>query len=175
MRRETKKRLARLATAGVVVLGLAAPALADHFDWEAWLAGDPRPDLTAEDIHCPEGVEEEECVEVFNEVANELADSEHPENHGKYVSFVAHCIPGGPGKGQKMRQIAQASEDDQMDMAVKLCAESKLEASESETEDVEAEETEVEDESEEDEGHGKGKGKDKDKGKGKGRPAGVGR
>lgn len=142
------KRMLRLAVVGMVLFALAAPALAEHFDWNTFLTGEPDPTVavTAADAHveCPEEEVEEgngatetvaeevatetvsDCDKAVQEAAADLQAYDHPENHGKYVSFVAHCLKGMKGKGQVMRQIAHADEDEQQELAVRLCAEWKL-------------------------------------------------
>lgn len=135
IRRFTSSKTGRLALAGAVLLALSAPALADHLQLEDLEEGQ---EVTAEDLHveCPdpeEGQTEEEALEACDaavqETVQELVDYDHPENHGKYVSFLAHCVPGGTDKGTAMRQIAQASEEEQAELAVKLCSESKFSSS----------------------------------------------
>ena len=142
------KKVARPAIVGMVLFALAAPALAEHYDWSSFLTGEPDPSVvvTAEDAHmdCPvdeadaDALTVEDCDAAVKAAATDLQAYDHPENHGKYVSFVAHCLKGMKGKGQVMRQIAQADEDEQQAMAVRLCAEWKLEQSSDESEDAEA-------------------------------------
>ncbi|MGH2706526.1 MAG: hypothetical protein ACRDJ4_15995 [Actinomycetota bacterium] len=145
---------ARPALAGSVIVALAAPAMASHFNFV-----DPPEDLaaaaTAESfgVACaPEGTtptteEQGACDELVAGVATDLVDYEHPENHGKYVSFLAHCLKGMHGKGELMRQVAGDDGDSTADLAVKVCAEAKLEA-------------ERASDSTESEAHGKGRSKD---------------
>lgn len=152
-----KKTTMRLVTSGAVLLGLSAPALANHFDWNATPdeGTDPAP-VTAEDAHvtCPEPAEgkdaaaaQAECDAAVAAVAQELTESEHPENHGKYVSFTAHCLKGMQGKGEMMKTIAQASEEEQMGLAVMICSEFRLSDDSAEAEAVKhsGDEAEVED------------------------------
>lgn len=141
------KRMVRLMVVGMVLFALAAPALADHFDWNSFLTSEPDPSLavTAADAHveCPEEEAEEgatetveategatetvsDCDKAVQQAAADLQAYDHPENHGKYVSFLAHCLKGMKGKGQVMRQIAHADEDEQQELAVRLCAEWKI-------------------------------------------------
>lgn len=180
MKSPTKKTTMRLLTAGAVLLGLTAPALADHFDWSATPPeGTEAVPVTAEDAHvtCPtvEGQDAEAaktaCDAAVAEVAAELTASDHPENHGKYVSFTAHCLKGMKGKGQMMRTIAQASEEDQMELAVKLCSEFRLSDDSAETTQKKGSEDGAELEGSEDDGEDDSEkaAKPKNKGKGKGK------
>lgn len=175
LRRFASTRTGKMLLAVGIVVAVSAPAMAEHFDWEEWNAQEAgaRDELDpVEDLHftCPEGVTEDECKTAVNEVANELADSEHPENHGKYVSFVAHCLQGMKGKGSKMRTVAQADEDSQMETAVQVCSEWQLSPDNPANQElVSSDETEsTEDSTEVGADHGKGKGKGKGHGKGKG-------
>lgn len=173
-----RKRIARTLTVGVVLFAFAAPALAEHFDWGAFADGTGTEELNAEAVHvtCPEPEEgedpaavQDECDGVVAEVAQELVESDHPENHGKYVSFVAHCLKGMKGKGQQMRLVAQAGEETQAETAVQLCAQFRLDEM-SETEDA-GDEVTTEESSDEESKPGKGNGKGKGKSRGKGRNA----
>lgn len=172
-------RFGRLALAGAATLALSAPAVAGHFDFSSFTAGEPLaevPAVTAEDVHveCPEAAEdqtEEEttaaCDAVVASVVGELMSSEHPENHGKYVSFVANCLEGSRGKGEAMRTIARVKGEGRTEMAVRLCAEGQLEQATAPSSDGDAE-VEADDDSEEPEpaeaesaledGPGRGKG-----------------
>lgn len=188
------KKAARVAIVGMVLFALAAPALAEHYDWNSFLTGEPDPAvvLTAEDAHmdCPAEAEDggasetvtvEDCDAAVKEAATDLQAYDHPENHGKYVSFVAHCLKGMKGKGHVMSQVAQADEDEQQEMAVRLCAEWKLEQASEESEDSEAtskgkgkkggaDDTDAEVESSDDDGDEDGKpAKAKSRSRGRGR------
>jgi hypothetical protein len=124
-----KKAMRVIST--VLVIGLfAAPALAEHFDWT-----DTTSEPTAEDAHvtCPEVEEgedaeaaQEECDQAVADSFSELNEYDHPENHGKYVSFVAHCLKGAAKKGQLLKEVAQADEDSQIEAAVATCSDFAL-------------------------------------------------
>lgn len=120
-------KLGRLCLAGAILLALSAPALAGHFDFE-------NPPTAADlEVDCPSVGEEptpEETAACDAAVAGAMEDLEgydHPENHGKYVSFLAHCLKGMKGKGEKMSEVAQSSGTEAEELAVKLCAEFKAE------------------------------------------------
>jgi hypothetical protein len=51
---------------------------------------------------------------------------EHPENHGKYVSSLAHCLRDMNGKGRVVNQIARENGGAQAELASRLCADGKL-------------------------------------------------
>jgi hypothetical protein len=55
---------------------------------------------------------------------------EHPENHGKYVSFLAHCLRDMNGKGRVVNQIARQNGGAQAELASRLCADGKLASAE---------------------------------------------
>lgn len=181
MKSLNKKTTMRLVTAGAVLLGLTAPALADHFDWSATPpAGTEAAPVTAEEAHvtCPEPVEGQdpeaakaECDAAVAGVAAELTASEHPENHGKYVSFTARCLKGMKGKGQMVKTVAQASEEEQMELAVKVCSESRLSDDSTDTSEVKEpkDDAEVEASDSEAKSDSEKRAKPANKGKGKGK------
>jgi hypothetical protein len=134
LRRFMSSRAGKLGVAGAIVLALSAPALAEHFDFDSLVEGQQ---VTAADLHlegnCPEpeeGQTEEEaqaeCDGAVQEAFVELESYEHPENHGKYVSYLTHCLQGMKGKGEFVSQMAQESGDGQAELAVELCAEWKI-------------------------------------------------
>lgn len=179
--RLSKKATMRLVTAGAVLIGLTAPALASHFEWSATPpeGSEPVP-VTAEGAHvtCPEPAEGQDaeaakaaCDAAVASVAAELTASEHPENHGKYVSFTAHCLKGMKGKGQMMKTVAQASEEEQMGLAVMLCSEFRLSDDSTETSKVKGsgDDVEVEESDSDAEGEEEKKSKSASKGKGRGK------
>lgn len=185
-------RTGRFALAGATIFALSAPALANHFDFDDLSGPDAAPTAEQTHVECPEpkeGQTPEEataaCDAAVAEVFAELQDYDHPENHGKYVSFVAHCLKDVEGgRGGIVRQIAREKGDDQAELAVKLCAEAQLapdeESAEAEQKGGKRQKDDAaeEQESEADEGpgqsQGKGQGRDAsedrvDNGKGQGR------
>lgn len=127
-----RRRVARVVIVGTVVLAFAAPALAEHFDWGAFADGSGTEELNAEAVHvvCPEPGEGEDsqqtCDGVVTEAAQELVDSDHPDNHGRYVSFIAHCLKGMERRGEKTRVVAQADEETQAEVAVQVCGQFRI-------------------------------------------------
>lgn len=141
VRRFIGSRFGRLSLAGAILLALSAPAFAEHFDF------DNPPTSGDLGVDCTNALDEAACDEAVAGVMEDLEGYLHPENHGKYVSFLAHCLKGMKGKGEMMSQVAQASGNEAEELAVKLCAEYKLEQA--------AEDTDTESSV-----HGKGSGDD---------------
>lgn len=128
LRRLISSRAGKLGVSGAIVLALSAPALAEHFDFDSLEEGQP---VTAEQVHVDcGGLGEAECEGAVQEAVEELENYDHPENHGKYVSYLTHCLKGMKGKGEFVSQMAQESADEsgdhQAELAVELCAEWKI-------------------------------------------------
>jgi hypothetical protein len=134
LRRLMSSRAGKLGVAGVIVLALSAPALAEHFDFDSLVEGQP---VTAEQVHVECGaLEEAECNAIVQEAFEELENYDHPENHGKFVSYLTHCLKGMKGKGEVVSQMANETGDAQAELAVELCAVWKLEQASAEGDEV---------------------------------------
>ncbi len=152
---ERIKRLAMTAVvaAGVLVVAAIANASSPYSsDPESGVSDDfvvAESPLPSEELSPTAGGEEQEDQEGTDSDGG--AEAEHPENHGKYVSQVAHCAPKGPMHGRMVSEMARTHENE-AEKAEELCrrAEEGVSPEPSPTPDTpEGTEDEVTDEGEE--------------------------
>lgn len=89
------------------------------------LLTEPSSDVSSEpasdhqEVDSPDNASDEVAATDTAETDDEVGD--HPDNHGKYVSQVAKCVPPGPEHGRAVSEMARTHENEAA-KAEELCS-----------------------------------------------------